>query len=193
MVDNKSMENNTAQQILDVAQTMLRSRGYNAFSYADISEQVGIRKASIHYHFPAKDDLVKQLVRRYRENMVLACDRIARSNASFHQQLFEFAALYREGLADGQICLCSMLTADFAVLSTTVREELWLYFQDTEGWLSALLQSGYALNPILADAEAKGLIALFQGAQLIVRMQEDSPAAFDRLIYPLLERKFPSE
>lgn len=193
MVDNESMENNTAQQILDVAQTMLRSRGYNAFSYADISEQVGIRKASIHYHFPSKDDLVKQLVRRYRENVVSACDRIARSNASFHQQLFEFVALYREGLGDGQICLCSMLTADFAVLSATVREELWLYFQATEGWLSALLQRGYALNPILADAEAKGLISLFQGAQLIVRMQEDSPVAFDRLIYPLLERKFPSE
>lgn len=193
MVDNESMENNTAQQILDVAQTMLRSRGYNAFSYADISEQVGIRKASIHYHFPSKDDLVKQLVRRYRENVVSACDRIARSNASFHQQLFEFVALYREGLGDGQICLCSMLTADFAVLSATLREELWLYFQATEGWLSALLQRGYALNPILADAEAKGLISLFQGAQLIVRMQEDSPVAFDRLIYPLLERKFPSE
>lgn len=193
MVDNEVMENNTAQQILDVAQSMLRSRGYSAFSYADISEQVGIRKASIHYHFPSKDDLVMAVVRRYRENTIQACDRIARSNVSFHQQLFEVAALYRGGLVDGQICLGSMLTADFAVLSATVREELLLYFQDMEGWLSALLQRGLALPPSSADVEAKELIAMFQGTQLIVRMQDDSSAAFDRLIHPMLERKFPSE
>jgi TetR/AcrR family transcriptional regulator, transcriptional repressor for nem operon len=185
------MENSTAQQILDVAQKIVRSRGYSAFSYADISEQVGIRKASIHYHFPAKDDLVRQLVKRYRENMECNCDRIVRSNASFHQQLFEFAAFYRDGLEEGQICLCSMLTADFTVLSPEIREELWHYFQQTEGWLSALLQRGYSLNAPSADSEAKGLIALLQGAQLIARTHEESPKVFDQLIYPLLGSKFP--
>jgi len=57
----------TAKQILDVAQEMVQTRGYNAFSYADISAQVGIRKASIHYHFPNKSDLGKEVVARYRE------------------------------------------------------------------------------------------------------------------------------
>jgi TetR/AcrR family transcriptional regulator, transcriptional repressor for nem operon len=193
MVDNKFMENNTAQQILDIAQKIVRNRGYSAFSYADISEQIGIRKASIHYHFPAKDELVRQLVRRYRENMALTCDRIARSKSTFRQRLLEFVALYREGLEDGQICLCSMLTADFSVLTPAIQEELHLYFQETEGWLSALLQRGYQLNTQLANLEAKGLIAILQGAQLIARTHEDSTKAFDQLLLPLLERKFPEQ
>ena len=54
MVDTVSMEKHTAQKILDVAQDMVRNRGYSAFSYADISAQVGIRKASIHYALPLK-------------------------------------------------------------------------------------------------------------------------------------------
>ena len=53
----------TAQQILDVAQDLVRCRGYSAFSYADISKQVGIRKASIHYHFSSKEELGKELRR----------------------------------------------------------------------------------------------------------------------------------
>ncbi|MEO1520065.1 MAG: TetR/AcrR family transcriptional regulator [Cyanobacteria bacterium J06633_2] len=73
------MEKNTAQKILDVAQDIVRRHGYSAFSYADISQQVGIRKASIHYHFPSKDELVKRLVMRYRDNISQQCDRISRS------------------------------------------------------------------------------------------------------------------
>ena len=41
-----------ATQILDAAQRMVQTRGYNGFSYADISDEVGLRKASIHHYFP---------------------------------------------------------------------------------------------------------------------------------------------
>lgn len=56
------MKENTAQRILDTAQDLIRHRGYSAFSYADIADRVGIRKASIHYHFAAKEDLVLSLI-----------------------------------------------------------------------------------------------------------------------------------
>ena len=57
----------TADDILDCAQSLILAGGYNGFSYADIAEVVGIRKASIHHHFPSKVDLVRMLVLRYRE------------------------------------------------------------------------------------------------------------------------------
>ncbi|WP_257998927.1 TetR/AcrR family transcriptional regulator [Fischerella thermalis] len=44
----------TRTQILDTAQDLIQRVGVNAMSYQDISEAVGIRKASIHYHFPSK-------------------------------------------------------------------------------------------------------------------------------------------
>ncbi|MEM6867960.1 MAG: TetR/AcrR family transcriptional regulator [Cyanobacteria bacterium P01_C01_bin.121] len=49
----------------------MRCRGYSAFSYADISKQVGIRKASIHYHFASKEALVQALVKRYHNTFEL--------------------------------------------------------------------------------------------------------------------------
>lgn len=196
MVDAQNMENNTATQILDVAQEMVRNRGYSAFSYADISQQVGIRKASIHYHFSTKDELVKELVKRYREEMMRACDRIAKSNTRPDQQMLQFADLYRQCLENKQICLCAMLAADYEVLPQPIRDEIQAFFQETETWLTTLLQQGYdaqlwTCQPSV-EQEAKGLIALLQGAQLLARSTTDSAATFEQVVYPLLAAKFSS-
>ena len=190
------MKKNTAQDILDVARDMVRNRGYSAFSYADISERVGIRKASIHYHFPSKEDLVKALVEQYRDTMAKACDRIAQSGASPDRQLMQFANLYRDGLQQDQICLCAMLAADFAVLPQPIHDEVQAFFQQTEAWLTSLLQSGCDANVWQCDSsaeqEAKGMIAMLQGAQLLARPAEDNCAAFEQVVYPVLRSKFSS-
>ncbi|MBE9030496.1 TetR/AcrR family transcriptional regulator [filamentous cyanobacterium LEGE 11480] len=189
------MENNTAKKILDVAQEMVRTRGYSAFSYADISKQVGIRKASIHYHFASKDDLVEALVKGYQEKVQRAGDRIAKSNATPGERVVEFANLYRSGLADNQICLCAMLAADFDVLPQPIRDEVQVFFRQIETCLTSLLQQGvdaqlWVCHPSV-EHEAKGLIALLQGAQLLARSSADRTATFEQMVYPLLNAKFP--
>ena len=196
MVDNLDMEKNTATRILDVAQEMVRNRGYSAFSYADISKEVGIRKASIHYHFPSKDELVKALVKRYRDRVVRACELITRSDNSLSEQMMQFAHLYRDGLESDQICLCAMLAADFAVLPEAVQEEIQGFFHDAETWLTTLLQEGcdagvWNCHPS-AQQEAKGLIAMFQGAQLLARSSENRIDSFEQVVYPILNAKFSS-
>ena len=188
------METNTATRILDAAQTMVRNRGYSAFSYADISQEVGIRKASIHYHFPSKEALVTALVQRYRTMLMRQCDRIARSGASPDDQLRQFVALYQNGLDHHQICLCSMLTADFAVLAQPIQDELQTYFRDVEAWVAAVLQQGceaghWTCKPS-ASQEAKSLIALLQGAQLLTRSAANSTEAFEQVVQPVLEAKW---
>src|SRR6201987_6515356 len=55
----------TAEQILELAEMLIQTRGYSAFSYQDIADSLGIRKASIHYHFPSKTDLGIAVVDRY--------------------------------------------------------------------------------------------------------------------------------
>jgi len=188
------MENSTAQKILDAAQEMVRNRGYNAFSYADISERVGIRKASIHYHFASKGELVTALVQRYRQDMGRACDRIAQSGKVPYEQLLLFANLYRDSLGEHQICLCAMLAADFEVLPEAIQQEIQGFFADTEDWLSLLLQQGCDAN--LWDCQhsiqqaAKGLIAMLQGAQLLARSSADSTATFEQVVHPLLASQF---
>lgn len=194
MVDNVIMENKTATKILDVAQKMVRNRGYSAFSYADISREVGIRKASIHYHFAAKDDLVRSLVQRYRKNMKRDCNWISHNTEHLGVRLMQFVDLYREGLDTNQICLCAMLAADFAVLPELTQVEIQGFFRETETWLTDLLQAGndHKLWHCLpsAQAEAKGLIALLQGSQLIARSTANPTATFDNIVRPLLTAQF---
>jgi len=62
----------TADRILDSAQTLVQVRGYNGFSYADISAELSITKPSIHHHFPTKAALAEALIARYRERFAVA-------------------------------------------------------------------------------------------------------------------------
>ena len=72
------MEQTTSEKILDTAQSLVVAGGYNGFSYADISDAVGIRKASIHHHFPTKAELVQVLVDRYTQRAESGVNRISR-------------------------------------------------------------------------------------------------------------------
>ncbi|VEP11384.1 TetR family transcriptional regulator [Hyella patelloides LEGE 07179] len=187
------MKQNTAQQILDTAQSMVRNRGYSAFSYADIAKQIGIRKASIHYHFPSKDDLVKELVKRYREILSRKCFQIEQQEITPQEQLREFVNLYRDGLQENQICLCGMLTADFVVLNSEIQAELQTFFAATESWLAKLLQRGIEAKAWQCvqsvEFEAKTIIAMLQGSQLLARAADNSVEAFDLITEGFLKEK----
>lgn len=193
MVENGVMEQTTSQRILTTARSIVRQRGYSAFSYADIAEQVGIRKASIHYHFPSKDALVQKLVQQYREDMARQCDVIEQSGAAPPQQLREFVRLYQRGLNQEEICLCAMLAADFAVLPGPVKQEITAYFQTLTAWLTRLLD-GFETPLGIADTgqAAQVLLATLQGAQLMARAQADRSRAFEQIVYPLLEAQIPA-
>ena len=36
---------------------LVQSRGFNGFSYADVSAELGITKAALHYHFAGKAEM----------------------------------------------------------------------------------------------------------------------------------------
>src|SRR6202012_1004558 len=63
-------ESQTAERILDIAERLVQTRGFNNFSYADIAGELGITTASLHYHFRSKAELGQALVSRYAERFV---------------------------------------------------------------------------------------------------------------------------
>ena len=187
----------TARKILDSAQDMIRRRGFGGFSYADVADQVGIRKASIHYHFPSKGELARELVLRYREQMTARCDAITRAGGSPRERLARFAGLYREGLDDGMICMCAMLAADLSLLPEWVGEEVQAFFGQVVEWLRAVLQEGadsgiWKVGSRARD-EARALLALLQGSQLLARSASRPAASFDEIVLPALEQRYPPD
>ena len=67
------MPTDTKTALLDSAERAARTRGFDGFSFADLAEDVGIRKASIHHHFPTKAALSVALMQRYYTDLEKAC------------------------------------------------------------------------------------------------------------------------
>ena len=55
----ESSEGGSRRLILDTAARLLRSRGYHQTTLREIAEAVGIRKASLYYHFGSKEEIVE--------------------------------------------------------------------------------------------------------------------------------------
>src|ERR1700723_2046302 len=89
-----------ATAILDAAERLAQTRGYNGFSYADIATQLGVTKASLHYHFPSKAELGRALIERYRGVFAAALDAIDQQTTDPHEKLKQYVGLYNSVLSN---------------------------------------------------------------------------------------------
>lgn len=103
----------TAQQILDIAEQLAQVRGFNAFSYADVATELGITKASLHYHFQGKAELGQALITRYTQRFAQALAQIDSNPADASVKLAAYADLYADALRGQRISLCGMLAAEY--------------------------------------------------------------------------------
>jgi TetR/AcrR family transcriptional repressor of nem operon len=163
----------TATAILDIAERLVQGRGFNGFSYADISHELGITKASLHYHFPGKAELGESLVTRYAARFEQALDEIEARGVTAAQKLEAYCAIYRAVLAEGRMCLCGMLAADYETLPEPMRHTVVAFFDHNQAWLSDLLEVGRADQSLCvdgpADRAARAIVAALEGAMLISR------------------------
>lgn len=177
------------EHILDTAQHLAQERGFNAFSYADLAEAVGIRKASIHHHFPSKEDLELELVRRYTTEFAEQLASISRGSKSAEERLRHYCQLYTETLAGGGICLCGMMASDLMALPASVRQPLNDFFVAQADWLSGVLAQGQAEGEFRFNAspaiKARTLLAALQGGLVVARAQADT-RMFSELVDDLL-------
>jgi TetR/AcrR family transcriptional repressor of nem operon len=179
----------TADQILDVAERLIQTRGYNGFSYADISAQLGITKASLHYHFRTKADLGRRIIARYTERFTAALDAITEEGAPAPAMLAAYVQLYAGVLRQERLCLCGMLAAEHATLPPAMQAELRHFFDLNEAWLMEVAESGRAAGTLRFDGPARDLalvlLGALEGAMLVARPFDD-PARFERAAYRLL-------
>ena len=181
----------TAARILDIAERLVQTRGYNGFSYADISSELRIRNASVHYHFPSKTDLGKRLVSRHREKFMAALGGLENETRDVRQLLRRYVALWTGVLRDrDRMCLCGMMAADIATLPKAIRVEIKRFFDDNEAWLVRVIEQGRrskALRPQAAPKiEARLLTMGLEGAMLVARSYGDV-RRFEEIADRLLE------
>jgi TetR/AcrR family transcriptional repressor of nem operon len=165
----------TRIEILDTAQILIQKRGYNGFSYADISKNVAISKASIHHHFPSKQLLGVAVIQRYRENFNQHLIHISRQYPYWRDQISQYGKLYEAVLKEDKLCLCGMLASDMESLPRILKKEVSLFFNENMEWLISVLTMHFKSLPKKRLKKiAWQIISTLQGAILIARMQNDT-------------------
>ncbi|QUJ77016.1 TetR/AcrR family transcriptional regulator [Sulfitobacter albidus] len=178
--------------LLDSAERAARSRGFDGFSYADMARDVGIRTASIHYHFPSKADLSAALMSRYHESFAEICAQIDARHGTASARLIALIDCYRLAHGDAQrVCLCVAFSISRESLSTQVAGQLGAFRTMMRDWIEAVFRLAQTDGTIadVADpaAEAAATLALLEGAQLSARA-ENAPARFDDALRSMLSR-----
>jgi TetR/AcrR family transcriptional repressor of nem operon len=165
--------NDTATRILDVALRLVQVQGFNAFSYADVSAELRITKASLHHHFPTKASLGKELITRYTESFIATLAGIDARGGDSLSKLRGYAEIYVSVLRQGRMCLCGMLAADFETLPRPMRASVTEFFRANEEWLARVLEEGRRAGAIRfggAPADtAAFLVSSLEGAMLVAR------------------------
>jgi AcrR family transcriptional regulator len=159
----------TKDTIVQLGDELMRMKGYNAFSYADISKQIGIKNAAVHYHFPTKPDLAKAIVEWHMEHF----DRFAEKAASRNEadQVKMFLNFYTSIQVSGKLCLIGSFATDWNSMEAEVQKEVKKFTDKVLDWLTSTLDKGKDASLLKFNGSArtealKIITNMFAGTQL---------------------------
>lgn len=182
----------TRAALLQHAEFFIRTQGYSAFSYADLADCVGIRKASIHYHFPRKDDLIQELLSSYRAQFHQDLRNFEAISTSSMERLRAYGDRFAKSFDDHMLPFCCALAAERSALPESVRSEVHKDFMFQLEWLSRIIGDGIAAGQLSgtrpADEVAVSLLSALEGGSIIGwALQERRPvlAAFTAMLETL--------
>lgn len=142
---------NTKDKIIHIGDQLIRTNGYNAFSFSDISKELNIKNASIHYHFPTKALLVISIIQKH----LLLLEKFKKAVAydSPIQKIIKFLLVYSAGRANGKTSILGALTSDYNTFESQVQTELKLLMENTLHWLTETLKEGKTTGAFLYEVE----------------------------------------
>lgn len=166
-----------------VGRLVVQAHGFNGLSFRELAKVVGIKSASVHYHFPTKGDLGAALALRYCEEAATYFDNLLADFTDMTSCLTHYTNVFRAALVnDNRMCLCGIMAAEYHDLPDGVRIEVDRFTDLNVQWLVKVLStgSGHADTAIL-ERQAFAIFAAIEGAQLLARGRNDI-SLFDRTI-----------
>jgi TetR/AcrR family transcriptional repressor of nem operon len=183
---------NTAEKLVDGAAQLIMRGGYNGFSYADLAERFGIRKPSIHHHFPSKVDLVVRVVEEGRARIRAQIEVLENAPAAM-DQLCMYTGYWERCIKDqsAPFCLAAVLAAELPSLPDAIGVAVRGHFADLAEWLRGVLELGVQQGTMRLEAspelESENFMAAVYGAMLVARAFDD-PDRFSTIVEALIQR-----
>jgi len=176
------MSANAREDILAAAKLVAQAHGYAGLNFRDLAEQVGIKAASIYYHFPSKADLAAAVAKRYWEDSATYLESLLKNSPGPREALRRYPETFRWALEnDNRICLCSFMSAQFDDLPDAVKTEVQAFADVNIAWLKKTLLAAKVVGPREAEKRARAIYSGIVGAQLMARSRADI-AIYDSVI-----------
>ena len=156
-------------QILEVATELVQTRGYSAFSYQDLSDRLGITKASIHHHFPSKEDLGTAVAEKYKADVKAALAAATRKSDDPRVQLEGYVQFVLEIIkTHDRICAAGSVQSEINVVPKAMGKAMCSLVQHVIGWISEVIKNGRDRGvmdfPGTPDNQAALIFSAAQGA-----------------------------
>jgi TetR/AcrR family transcriptional regulator, transcriptional repressor for nem operon len=171
------------EAVMAAAKATVQAHGYNALSFRELAKEVGIKSASVHYHFPTKGDLGAALASRYTADGKAYLDDLLATSHDATWCMDRYIEIFRAALANGnRMCLCGILSAELDNLPAEVRTEVDKFADMNVDWIRRVLARARpdARKQVLKE-HATAIFAAIEGAQLVARGYQDI-TVYDRTI-----------
>ena len=176
------MSSSSREAILAAARRTAQAHGYSGLNFRDLADEVGIKAASIHYHFPSKADLGAAVARRYWEDTAAHLESMLAGTSDPVRCLHQYPDIFRKSLeSDNRMCLCSFMAAEHDDLPEAVKKEVQTFADVNIAWLSRVLSAAALVSSEESERRARAIFAAVAGAQLIARSRSDI-SLYDALI-----------
>jgi len=160
----------TREKILELGENLIRTKGYNAFSYQDISSELGIKNAAVHYYFPSKENLGTSIVKTNIQRFEEMTDNMQSRNFDEMHQLETFLKIYLKSNREQKLCIMGSLGPDFNTLNESTKNELKKMTDMIIVWLTNLLEQG-RLKGVFGFKNTAGEKALIILSTMIAGLQ----------------------
>ena len=183
----------TASKLISEASQLITHVGYNGFSYADLAKRLGIRKPSIHHHFPSKVDLVVAVVEEQRAAIREQIAALESGTPDAMEQLLAYLGYWNRCIEDqsASFFLAGVLAVELPGLPPEVGDAVQRYFDDLGAWLERVMALGVEQGTIELELEPKTSSQFFQtalyGAMVMARAYGD-PGKFTFIVDAFLAR-----
>lgn len=171
----------TKQKILGAARLTVQDRGYGGLSFRDLAKEIGIKSASVHYHFPSKGDLGGALAEQYTADFSDYLEEVVAASPDAETCIRKYTDVFRNTLLnENRMCLGGIMAAEHKELPVEVRAEVVKFTEMNVGWLTKVLsRAGEQTEAVRARALA--IFTAVEGAQLVSRSRDDV-AVYDQAI-----------
>jgi len=169
---------NRKEQIVNTATTFIKKYGYDSFSYKDLSESIGITKATIHHHFPKKEDLGLTVCEQIRVKIFLAAEKKISQLNTPKEKLEYVMNKFLTEIEKGEICPISSLQAEYNILPNSMKEMVANLSEKENTYLCEILKEGLADGSFQFSGSPRSMaimiIAAYKGSLQYSRTMDDN-------------------